>query len=118
MSNVKANVEAIIKNIEQGIEITQEDIDSGYVDSCSYEVGDIMSGHDYLMDALDIEYITTSDKQYKGARILVAFGGPNIWINTLTKEVEGYWWSDKCIMSYSTDSMDLDECLEEYFNCL
>lgn len=117
MSNVKAHVEQIIKDLENGIIITKDDVEAGYYEEM-YQEGDIVSGHDYLMDILDIEYITTRDKQYKGARILVAFGGPNIWINTLTKEVEGYWWDDKCIMSYHADSMDLDECLEEYFNCL
>jgi hypothetical protein len=47
----------------------------------------------------------------------VAFGGPNIWINTRTKQVEGYWWGDKCIMSYDRDEMGLDDALSELFNC-
>ena len=117
MSNLKANVEAIIKNLEQGIEVTQDDIDSGYADACMYEAGDMMSGFDYLQDALDIEYVCGSDKRYLGARVLVAFGGPNIWINTRTKQVEGYWRGDSCIMSYGTDSFDLDECLQALFDC-
>lgn len=35
-------------------------------------------------DVLDVEWILTSDKELKGARLLVAFGGLNIWIDTLT----------------------------------
>ena len=115
-NRLKEQVQHIINTIENGIEITQDDIDLGYVDNCMYEVGDIMSGFDYLSDALDIEYIVSADKTYKGARVLVAFGGPNIWINTLTKEVEGYWWGDKCIMSYHDDAFNLDECLEEIYS--
>ena len=116
MSNLKANVERIIQDLEQGIIITQEDIDNGYVDSCMYEVGDMMSGFDYLQDVIDIEYICTSNKEYKGARIMVTFGGPNIWINTRTRQVEGSWWGESCVISYETDSFDLDECLETLFN--
>ena len=113
MSNLKSQVESIISNLENGIEITE--VETNYDNF--YEEGDMMSGYDYLTDALDIEYITTSDKQYKGARVLVCFGGPNIWINTLTKQVEGYWWGEQCIMSYSKDMLDLDACLHDLFEC-
>lgn len=79
--------------------------------------GILVSAYDYLADALDIEYVVGSDKKYLGARVLVAFGGPNIWINTRTKQVEGYWWGDKAIVSYNADEMDLDSALEDLYNC-
>ena len=74
------------------------------------------SAFDYLQDALDIEYIVSSKKEYLGARVLVAFGGPNIWINTRTKTVEGYWWSDSASASFQ-DNLGLDDALEELFSC-
>lgn len=74
------------------------------------------SAFDYLQDALDIEYIVSSKKEYLGARVLVTFGGPNIWINTRTKTVEGYWWSDSATASFQ-DNLGLDEALEELFSC-
>lgn len=79
--------------------------------------GFMTSGFDYLSDVLDIEYICNSNREYLGARVLVAFGGPNIWINTRTQQVEGYCWGESCIMSYSNDAMDIDSALNEYFNC-
>jgi hypothetical protein len=79
--------------------------------------GVLVSAYDYLQDALDIEYVIGSDKRYLGARVLVAFGGPNIWINTRTKQVEGYWWGESAIVSYNTDAMDLDSALEDLYNC-
>jgi len=79
--------------------------------------GELISGFDYLNDVLDIEYIVSSKKEYLGARVLVAFGGPNIWINTRTKQVEGYCWGDKSIQSYNNDSLDLDDALETLYNC-
>lgn len=74
------------------------------------------SAFDYLQDALDIEYIVNSKGEYLGARVLVAFGGPNIWVNTRTNTVEGYWWSDKA-EAHFIDSMDLNGALEELWNC-
>lgn len=74
------------------------------------------SAFDYLQDALDIEYIVTSKGEYLGARVLVAFGGPNIWINTRTKTIEGFWWSDNAQASF-VDNLGLDDALEELWNC-
>jgi hypothetical protein len=79
--------------------------------------GELINGLDYLSDVLDIEYVVNSKREYLGARVLVAFGGPNIWINTRTKQVEGYWWGDKSIQSYGNDEMDLDGALSELYNC-
>jgi hypothetical protein len=78
--------------------------------------GEPLSAFDYLQDALDIEYIVSSKKEYLGARVLVAFGGPNIWVNTRTKTVEGYWWGDKAAASFD-DGIGLDDALEDLYNC-
>ena len=72
---------------------------------------------DYLSDALDIEWVISSDKQtLLGARVLVAFGGPNIWINTKTGTVEGYWWNESAFASFE-DNAELDDALECLFGC-
>jgi len=75
------------------------------------------SGYDYLTDALDIQFIISSDKKYLGARVLVAFGGPNIWINTQKQMIEGYWWADTEYAYYQEDNLELDAALEEIYNC-
>lgn len=74
------------------------------------------SAFDYLQDVLDIEYIVNSKGEYLGARVLVAFGGPNIWVNTRTGTVEGAWWGDTATASFK-DNIGLDEALEELWNC-
>jgi len=63
-------------------------------------------------DIYDIEWITYQDGRYKAARLLVAGGGPNIWVNMHTHEVEGYWASDRVIEPF-IDNIGLDEYLEE-----
>ncbi len=104
--DVKINVQSVVKLLSEGF----TDTDLNYDD-------EPMTAFDYLQDVLDIEYIVASDrKTYLGARVLVAFGGPNIWINTRTKTVEGHWWQDSHTEAY-TDNIGLDEALEELFNC-
>jgi len=98
------------------IQYIADKLTNGFADETNSD-GEPLSAFDYLQDVLDIEYIVSSKKEYLGARILVAFGGPNIWINTRTKQVEGYWWGDSCIMSYDQDAMDLDGALSELYNC-
>lgn len=75
-----------------------------------------ISAYDYFDEGsiLDIEWIIHNDKSYKGARVLVAFGGPNIWINTQTNEVEGYWWTDRYKAPF-IDEMGIDDYLQELY---
>jgi|UniRef100_A0A914DH90 hypothetical protein len=40
------------------------------------------TAHDWLRDVLDIEYLVTSRREYKAARIYVTIGGPNAYIDT------------------------------------
>ena len=62
------------------------------------------------------EWITHEDHSYKAARLLVAGGGPNIWVNLQDMNVEGYWGSDKCIHGF-IDNIGLDDYLEEMHGC-
>jgi hypothetical protein len=75
-----------------------------------------MSAFDYLQDALDIEYIVNSKREYLGARVLVSFGGPNIWINTRTNLVEGYWWGAYAKALFD-DGIGLDDALQTLWEC-
>lgn len=107
MSNdLQNHVKRIVETIERGLDSIERE-----------DEGLSMDGLEYLSDALDIEFIVNSEREVLGARILVAFGGPNIWINTRTKQVEGYWWSDKCVMSYDNDEIGLDDAIETIWSC-
>lgn len=78
-----------------------------------------VSFYDYFENALDIDYITNSKKEYKACRIMVACGGPNIYINTWERKVELYWWTESGSFYLSSDACNaIDECMEEYFTCL
>jgi len=72
---------------------------------------------DKLMESvLDIEWITHNDHKYKAARLLVTFGGPNVWVNLQTNTVDGYWGTDKVHWGF-VDNIGLDDYLEEIHGC-
>lgn len=101
-TQLRNQVHNIIKSIETGLYETECE------DGCN--------AWDYLENALDIEYVSSSRGGYLGARILVAYGGPSIWINTRNRQVEGYWWTLNYSAGYFEDQLGLDDCLEQYFD--
>lgn len=106
MSNdLQNHVESIAKTLSEGFDL-----------SSTNEDGEYLSAFDYLQDALDIEYIVNRDGKYLGARVLVAFGGPNIWIDTRRHMVDGYWWQEKASAPFQ-DEIGLDDALAELWAC-
>ena len=71
---------------------------------------------DWMEGVYDIEWITHQDKTYKAARLLVAGGGPNIWVNLQTGTVDGYWGCDKVSHGF-IDNIGLDDYCEELYGC-
>ena len=68
-----------------------------------------------FMDGVyDIRYYVDREKRYLGAELMVAGGGPNIWVNTYTKQVEGYWGGDKVLEPF-IDNLGLDDDCEEMY---
>lgn len=91
---------------------------------CCHTVNEVddfeqLSLYDYFEDALDIEFCIGSDKSYRSVQIMVAWGGPNIYINTGSKSVELYWWGDHATYPIDRDACDeIDAWAEEYYSCL
>ena len=69
---------------------------------------------EWMEGTYDIRYYVDSSKRYLGAEILVAGGGPTIWVNTYTKQVEGYWGGDRVTEPF-IDNLDLDDYWEELY---
>lgn len=89
----------------------------GYVSEYSNEF-EPMSLWDYFTDCYDIEYRFGSDRTLRSVCIMVACGGPNIYIDTGSKRVELYWWGDRA--SYPIDNdvcQEIDSLFEEIFDC-
>ena len=103
------------QQLQDHVNSIAKNITEGFGDELN-EDGYPISGYDYLEDVLDINYVINSDRTYTGARILVAFGGPNIWVDTERGIVEGFWWGNYAKASFD-DSIGLDDALAELYSC-
>ena len=85
---------------------------------CKNIAEDITAGkedaHKWMEGVYNIEWITHQDHSYKAARLLVAGGGPNIWVNLQDMTVDGYWGGDKCSWGF-VDNIGLDDYCEEMY---
>lgn len=75
-----------------------------------------LSAYDWLEDALDIIYSVDADRSYRGARVCIGYGGPNVWVDTNTNALEVYW-GGRATRYLPSQFIDyLDEALEELWN--
>lgn len=89
-----------------------------------YEVEDENDedGRWYFEDTYNIDYIWRLGYGLIGVRIMVACGGPNIWVDTFEKTVHGYWGGDEAIAYLTIDCCDkiddifCDEAAEIIYN--
>lgn len=83
------------------------------------ENGEAYDLYSYFSDALDIEYTISGNMDFLGARIAVVLGGPNIYINTRTGYVEGYWGTDKAEAWIPSEVCnEINEIFEELYNAV
>lgn len=72
---------------------------------------------DYMSDILDIDFIVSRDREYRSCKVCVAWGGPNIYIDTASAYVKLYWWTEYAEYPLSYAARDaIDEWAEEYWN--
>ena len=103
-SEVKKKPETCNEQLERMVKNIAEDIT---------DENNTMKQLESFMDGVyNIEWITHQDHSYKAARLLVAGGGPNIWVNLQTNTVDGYWGSDKRSYGF-VDNIGLDDYLQE-----
>ena len=105
------------QRLKDHVQEIANDIQNGVVwEEGEEREGEMMDGMDYLSDALDINYTVSSDlKVMIGARILVAFGGPNIWVDTSKGVVEGYWGSDSATAHFHEDPMGVEMAASDLY---
>ena len=108
MSELINQVKSIAESIENGI--TFEDCGMDWKME-ERESSDIISGFDWLHDCLDIQYIISRDGECLGGRVLVSFGGPTIWVDTVRGVVEGHWWGEAKNATFEADAMDINDAI-------
>ena len=74
------------------------------------------TAHDWMENTYDIRYLVDQNKMFLGAEILVAGGGPTIWVDTFREKVTGWWGSDR-FEYYFQDNIGLNDYCEEMYGC-
>ena len=86
---------------------------------CRDEDGNPTSPWEYVIDALDIEVTRSLNGDYRSARVLLTFGGPNVWLDTADRELQGAWGSKRVNMSIPYDVCEeIDAAVEELASCM
>ena len=71
---------------------------------------------DWMEGTYDIRYLVDREKRFMGAEILVAGGGPTIWVDTFREQVTGWWGTDR-VQWYFQDNLGLNDYMEEMYGC-
>ena len=108
----KQQLRRMCKSIAEEITSGKTERLSDYDSKCEV----ILEAGRFMKDVYNIEWITHLDKTYKAARLLVAGGGPNIWVNLQDMTVDGYWGGDRVNQPF-IDNIGLDDYLEEMHAC-
>jgi hypothetical protein len=103
MSAIKKKSETCGEQLRRMCKSIAEEITAGKQDA-----------YEYLKDVYDMRYIVDREKRYFSAELLVAGGGPTIWVSLYTKEVEGFWGSDR-VQEPFIDNIGLDDYCEDLY---
>ena len=115
MSNAQDYAESLVREIRANVESGGL---FGYRECVYADTGEEYREEadpmDWLEDVLDFRYIVTSGREFLGAQLLLAFGGPNAWLDTLTGEISVSWGSESATVYAPKEFTEaLNETLEE-----
>lgn len=91
--------------------------------NCSEEIEEseleAVSIYDYFTgDIFDIEYRIDGERRYKSVCVMIACGGPNIYIDTQSKAVILRWWTESADYPLSYEACEaIDAFFEDLFYC-
>lgn len=86
---------------------------------CESEDLTVSDIYTYFFDEeiFDIEYSIGGNMEFRGVRLMIACGGPNIYIDTNTKSVRLAWWSERAEYPLDYDAVEaINSYWEEYYN--
>jgi len=70
-----------------------------------------------IYEAYNVKYIIDQQGNLEDVMILLAGGGPNIWLDTHAREVQGFWGSTK-YTKYIYDHEYILDYWEEQYQCI
>ena len=81
-----------------------EKVDASDLDEIP-EDWEIVTMLDYFEDVYNARFVLDSNLHYWAVKLMVACGGPNIWVNTESENVELFWWGDHASYPLSRDAV-------------
>ena len=99
-------------------ELSQSEEDNYYCPECDDTILDLFTMYDYLENTLGIEYrVFNKEDDINSVKICIAYGGPNIFIDTEDNKVKLYWYSDYSECEFSQDaSNEINYVCNEIWN--
>lgn len=99
-------------------ELSQSEEDNYYCPECDDTILDSFTMYDYLENTLGIEYrVFNKEDDINSVKICIAYGGPNIFIDTEDNKVKLYWYSDYSEYEFSQDvSNEINYVCNEIWN--
>lgn len=105
--------------------------DFNTIEGCSYKAGlyilpdgkeilegDIKPASLFDYDYLDVDYIIDHQKQFKAVRVMITCGGPNIYIDSYSGEVQLYWWGERASAEIPANICDkINDVFREFYYC-
>lgn len=75
--------------------------------------------HALCMDPFDIEYRVGHAGEYRSVKIMIACGGPNIYIDSASGAVELHWWTEHAQAYLAWDTVEtVNQLYEDIYSCL
>ena len=112
MSAVKKKSETCGEQLRRMCKNIAEDITAGK--EIKTKEGDDVTASQWMEGVYDIRYIVDREKRYYSAELMVAGGGPTIWVSLNEMEVQGYWGGDKVTEPF-IDNLGLDDYCQEMY---
>lgn len=73
--------------------------------------------YDYFADVYNERYVLDGNMEYIAVRLMIACGGPNIWVDTETGSVELYWWGDRASYPLTSSTVaEIDALASEWLD--
>lgn len=78
-----------------------------------------LSIDNYFEDYYNLRYVVDDDGAYFAVKVLIACGGPNIWVDTESQSVNLFWWGDEASWPLSSDTVaEIDALFGELWSDL